>query len=261
MTLFLTSLPIWLTFLIIVVLPTAIAIAGLLLIRRRIGIDLLASNNEVAGFKFAVVGVIYAVMLGFAVIVVWDRFHDAEDAAARETSGVIALSRLAKGLGSEADKPIQQRLAAYVRAAIDIDWPAMAQGRRGTEVGESLSALYAVVLATPAPDGRQGAILAEMLHQLDSVTEARRARLLLAGGTVPEVLWGVLLTGAAATLGYLFFFGATSIRAQVLMSAMLVVIVCMALFVVVEIEHPFSGAVSVEPAGLEIALAELSKPE
>src|SRR6185437_1401735 len=149
--------------------------------------------------------------------------------------------------------PIQQSLAAYVRAAIDIDWPAMAQGRRSTEVGESLSALYAAVLATPASDRRQDTILAEMLHQLDSVTEARRARLLLAGGTVPDVLWGVLLTGAGATLGYIFFFGASSIRAQLMMSTILVVMVCMALFVVIEIEHPFTGPVSVEPVGLQIA--------
>ncbi len=261
MTLFLTSLPIWLSFLIVVVLPTTIAIGGLLLIRHKIGIELLAANNEVAGFKFAVVGVIYAVMLGFAVIVVWEKFHDAEAAAAQETSGVIAISRLAKGLGSEAGPPVQQRLTDYVHAVIDIDWPAMSEGRGSTQVGETLSALYAAVLAIPVLDGRQGAILSELLQQLDSITQARRTRLLLAAGTVPDMLWGALLTGAGATLGYIFFFGTPSIRAQLLMSALLVIMVCMALFVVVEIEHPFTGTVSVEPAGLEIALTEFSKPQ
>jgi hypothetical protein len=257
MTLFLTSLPVWLAFLIIVVLPTALAIASLLLIRQKVGIELLAANNEVAGFKFAVVGVIYAVMLGFAVIVVWEKFHDAEAAAAEETADVVSISRLAKGLGAEMGKPVEQGLIAYVRAVIDIDWPAMAQGRGSTEVGETLSALYATVLAVPVADGRQAAILGALLQQLDSLTQARRTRLLLAAGTVPDMLWGVLLTGAGATLGYTFFFGAPSIRAQLLMSTILVIIVCMALFVVVEIEHPFTGVVSVEPAGLQFALTEL----
>jgi hypothetical protein len=258
MTLFLTSLPIWLTFLIVVVLPTAIAIATILLIRQKVGIELLAENNEVAGFKFAVVGVIYAVMLGFAVIVVWERFHDAEAAAAQETSDVIAISRLTKGLGADLGKPVEQGLIAYVHAVIDLDWPAMAQGRASTEAGETLSALYTTVLAIPVADGRQAAILGELLHQLDSLTQSRRSRLLLAAGTVPGMLWGVLLTGAGATLSYTFFFGAPSIRAQLLMSTILVIIVCMALFVVVEIEHPFTGAVTVEPAGLDSALMELS---
>ena len=259
MSLFLTSLPVWLSFLIIVALPTAIAVGALLLIRRKIGIEVLAANNEVAGFKFAVVGVIYAVLLGFAVIVVWEKFRDAEAAAAQEASGVIAISRLADGLGSETAGPVRQRLMDYVHAAIDLDWPAMAQGRGSPEVGERLSALYGAVLAIPASDGRQATILAALLQQLDSITEARRTRLLLAAGTVPAVLWGVLLGGAGATLGYTFFFGTRSIRAQLLMSAMLVAMVCMALFVVVEVEHPFSGPISVDHSGLQIALGEVSR--
>ena len=52
---------------------------------------------------------------------------------------------------------------------------------------------------------------------------------------------------------------ARSLRAQALMSAMLAAMVFMALFVVVEVEHPFSGPVSVEPSGMRVALAELQK--
>jgi hypothetical protein len=136
----------------------------------------------------------------------------------------------------------------------------MADGRGSTQAADALSALYAAVLALPAADMRQAAILSDLLQELDSITQARRTRLLLAAGTVPDVLWGVLLTGAIATLGFTFFFGARNYRAQALMTGMLAVIVYMALFVVVEIEHPFSGPVSVEPEGLRVALAELQRP-
>src|SRR5690242_7520381 len=105
MSLFLSSLPVWLSFLIVVVLPTAVVISGQHLMRRKIPTELLAANNEVAGFKFAVVGIVYAVLLGFAVIVVWERYHDAETAVAQETSGVISLWRLAKGFDSETAAP------------------------------------------------------------------------------------------------------------------------------------------------------------
>jgi Protein of unknown function (DUF4239) len=256
MSLFLSSLPVWLSFLIVVVLPTAVVISGQHLMRRKIPTELLAANNEVAGFKFAVVGIVYAVLLGFAVIVVWERYHDAETAVAQETSGVISLWRLAKGFDSETAAPVEQRLTDYVRAAIDIDWPAMAQGRGSTRVGDTLSALYATVLAIRVPDQRQAGIQYELLLQLDTVTQARRTRLLLADGTIPRVLWAVLLTGACVTLGYTFFFGAPSIRAQLMMSAMLVAIVCMVLWALIGMEHPFTGPVSVEPTGLHIALTE-----
>ena len=48
---------------------------GPVLMRRQIGLERLASNNEIAGFKFATVGVTYAVLLAFAVIVVWEKFQ------------------------------------------------------------------------------------------------------------------------------------------------------------------------------------------
>jgi hypothetical protein len=68
---FLTIAPLWLFALLLVGVATLIAMIGPVIIRRRVSLDQLRTNNEVAGFKFATVGVIYAVLLGFAVIVVW----------------------------------------------------------------------------------------------------------------------------------------------------------------------------------------------
>ena len=58
----------WLLALGIVALAEAYSIGLMLLCRKRWGTDRLALNNEVAGFKFAVVGVFYAVLLAFVVI-------------------------------------------------------------------------------------------------------------------------------------------------------------------------------------------------
>jgi|SRR5271168_3511688 len=81
---FLTTAPLWLAGLVLVGLTTLIAMMGPPLIRRRMSLDVLRTNNEVAGFKFASVGVIYAVLLGLAVIVVWEKFNDAENNIALE---------------------------------------------------------------------------------------------------------------------------------------------------------------------------------
>lgn len=77
--LFLTTRPLWLSILLLVGLPTLLAMAGPYLIRLRVELSNLRTNNEVAGFKFATVGVTYAVLLAFAVIVVWEKFSDAEN--------------------------------------------------------------------------------------------------------------------------------------------------------------------------------------
>ena len=61
------------------------------------GVDKLAKNNEIAGFKFATVGVIYAVLLAFSVIVVWEKFSDAENAVAEEAGATAALFHYRRG--------------------------------------------------------------------------------------------------------------------------------------------------------------------
>jgi hypothetical protein len=44
--------------------------AGPVVARHYVELSRLRTNNEVAGFKFATVGVLYAVLLAFAVVVV-----------------------------------------------------------------------------------------------------------------------------------------------------------------------------------------------
>jgi hypothetical protein len=74
---FLATVQLWLLIVLVVVIPTVLAMIAQLLIRRWVGMETLAKNNEIAGFKFATVGVIYAVLLAFSVIVVWEKFNDA----------------------------------------------------------------------------------------------------------------------------------------------------------------------------------------
>ena len=113
--------------------------------RRRIGLERLANNNEIAGFKFATVGVIYAVLLAFAEIVVWEKFSDAETAVVQEAGASATLYRLAAGPEPEA-VATRAALGNYLRLAIDRDWPLMARKKESREVTQALDALYAVAL-------------------------------------------------------------------------------------------------------------------
>jgi Protein of unknown function (DUF4239) len=119
---FLSSLPLWTAATLLVILPTAAAMCGPVLIRRRVALERLVSNNEIAGFKFATVGVIYAVLLAFAVIVVWEKYSDAETAVVQEAGAAATLYRLASGPESEA-VATRVALSNYLRLAIDRDWP------------------------------------------------------------------------------------------------------------------------------------------
>src|SRR5690349_2588740 len=121
----LNRLPLWESGLLVVILPTLLAMTGTVIVRRRMRLTRLRANNEVAGFKFAVVGVIYAVLLPFAVFVVWEQLTDAEADVANEAGSATSLYRLLAGLDGETGRTLRTLVTRYREAAIADDWPAM----------------------------------------------------------------------------------------------------------------------------------------
>ncbi|MEO9189913.1 MAG: hypothetical protein ABI224_07900 [Acetobacteraceae bacterium] len=197
----LAAMPLWASAVVVVAIPTVVAMFGPAVVRRTVGLERLATNNEVAGFKFAVLGVVYAVLLGFAVIVVWEKFHDAESAVAQEAGITTTLFRLSDGLGAEAGAPLRDRLDIYIHAVIEDDWPAMARGGLSPIGTGAINELYAAALAVHPVDARAVALFSTIITQLNQLTQARRARIVLAEGSVPGMMWAVLSVGAVVTVG------------------------------------------------------------
>jgi hypothetical protein len=259
---FLSSQPLWISAAIIVGLGTLLSMVGLVLVRRCVDVRSLTANNELAGHKFATIGVLYAVTLAFAIIVVWEKFVDAELDVVHEAGAAESIYRLSQGVSDKAGAALRSAVANYLKAAISDDWSAMDRGAAGAEEiigaeGAAKEALDAVYSALVSSTGQaDSAVLSEMLRQVDLVAQSRRARLVASEGTVPNLLWLVLLGGAAITIGYTFFFGAESLRAQALMTALLALMIFSELLVIVGIDRPFSGAVKIEPNALAAVLAE-----
>jgi hypothetical protein len=258
MLLFLCELPLWASTILVVAAPTMIAMCGPLLVRRRIELERLTTNNEIAGFKFATVGVIYAVILAFAVIAVWEKFSEAEGLVTKEAGAAATLYRLSAGPEPEA-AAAKAALNNYLTLAIDRDWPLMAKEKGSRETMRALDALYAAILRLPETGLRKSASFGEMLKQLDEITEVRRARLYLAGGIIPTMLWVVLCCGAVMTIGFTFFFGTENLRAQMTMTGILSVIVFMGLLVILSFDHPFAGPVHVDAEPLRIVMEDFGQ--
>ena len=218
---FLTLLPVWLSGLILVGVPILLAVGAQVLLRRNLGLERLRSNNEVAGFKFAAVGVLYAVLLAFAVIVVWERFSDAESRVSEEAGAAATIYRLAEGIDEQTGAVLRDRLSTYLNAVIDVEWPAMEHGESSVSAAHALHDVYASALMINPADRRGAVLLSEILHQLDSVTQGRRAKLNAAAGIVPGIVWFVLFAGAVITVGFTFFFATENLRAQTLMTGAL----------------------------------------
>jgi hypothetical protein len=154
---------------------------------------------------------------------------------------------------------VRTALTNYLKLAIDQDWPMMAAEKGSPEVTQALDGLYAAALRWDEGEARQTAALAEIFKQLDAMTEARRSRLHLATGVVPPVIWLLLFSGAVLTVVFTFFFGTTNLRAQVLMTGILSALTFMALFAIVQIDHPFTGPARVSNEALKNVLEDFAR--
>ncbi len=254
----LTSLPLWVSAMILIGFGTALAMLGPIIVRRHVTFERLTANNEIAGFKYAVLGVLYAVVLAFAIIVVWEKFGDSEVRVAQEAGAATTIYRLSQGMGEKAGADIRGAVTNYLKLAIDDDWPAMDRGVPGASraARQALDAMYAVLLTSEPAERGGNPLVAELLHQFDVMTEARRFRLIASQGNVPSVVWVVLFGGAVVTIVFTFFFGTVNLRAQTMMTGLLATLIFAQLWAIVAIERPFTGTVKVEPTALANVLAD-----
>jgi hypothetical protein len=264
MLVFLTSQSLWVSGAILVGLTTALATIGPGLVRRYIELETLTTNNEIAGFKFATVGVLYAVLLAFAIIVVWEKYNQAEATVAQEAGAAATIYSLSYGIEEKPGRTVRDTLSNYLRVAIADDWPAMERGTAGASPSarRALGAVYSALLTFEPSNVHDSTLVSEILRQLDVITQARRARLIAAEGTVPGVIWLVLFGGAVLTIVFTFFFGTKNLRAQTMMTGLLSVLVFSELLIVVAIDRPFTGTVKVGPNALTEVLADfMSEPD
>jgi hypothetical protein len=236
---------------------TGLAMMGPTLVRRRVRLQQLRGNNEVAGFKFAVIGVLYAVLLAFVVVISWERFHDAENALAREAGAAATIYRLAGGLDDTSAATLRTNLSAYLNSVLRDDWPAMQRGHSSTATTQMLSDLYDKVIHYRPAELHDSDLHAELMSELDEMTRARRERLVMAEGTVHEVIWFVLFLGAALTISFTFFFGTENLTAQSLMTGILAAIILSAVLVVIALDRPYTGAVTVSQEPISSILEDM----
>lgn len=233
---------------------------GLMLLTRYVyGVSRLSLNNEVAGFKFAVVGVFYAVLLAFVVIAVWEEYRGTETAVRNEATAAVDLYRVALALPEEG-RDIREELVTYVKDVREHSWRSMAVGKPSQTVTKDLEAVSAAIFAMQSTDQRESALYQHALDLLTVITDNRNERLDSASGSVPAVLWLVLIVGGVITLGYPAFFAASNLVAQILMTASLAVLVAMALLLGLAFDFPFTGNPHISPAPFDEALDQMVAP-
>jgi Na+/melibiose symporter-like transporter len=253
------EVPLWAMALIIVLSAEIFSVGLMLLTRYTYGVSRLSLNNEVAGFKFAVVGVFYAVLLAFVVIAVWEEYRGTETAVRNEAKAVGDLYRVTFALPAKGGEDIRGNLLTYVKTVRNDEWRTMAIGKPSHAVADDLNTLSAAIFAVQPKGRRELALYQRALALLTVITDSRAERLDSANGSVPRILWFVLIVGGAITLGYPAFFASSNLGAQVLMTASLAALVALSLLLGLAFDFPFTGDPHISAYPFDRALEQISK--
>jgi hypothetical protein len=249
----LDALPTWAAGIVICGAAVVLTTLAQMILHRRWTVDARKPLNEVTGFVIAVVGVIYAVLLGSIAILAIERYDKAQDIVDTEAGLVGDIYRNAVALSPPASSTVRQSLADYVRTVIDLEWTVMARGgmaaRGWQEQGwRDLDALLDTMARfEPQTEGQQ-AFMQEILSEMAALSDARRARMFLSENPIDAIIWWVVILGGGSTISLALLFGVQS-AGHFIVSNVLAFSVGLVILLIFVMDRPFTGSspVTVQP--------------
>ncbi|MBG6141816.1 bestrophin-like domain [Longispora fulva] len=222
---------------------------------RYLSAELRAQHNDVTGAFFEIIGVLYAVMLAFIVIAVWDTMNEAEDNSYKEANALVEVY----WVGHNAPEPQRATIEAlsrlYANTVVDKEWPQMAARDEISPEGYAiLDDLRVQVESLKSTDPVTTKRYQDTADKLREVVGARGARLSAVDGGVNPVLWFALIAGAVLFVAFAYLFGVPGRLAHATMVVTVTMMVVMLLYAVYELEFPFSRGTAVGPDAMRFAL-------
>lgn len=253
----LNTFPSWLLAIAIVAAMVGLTVALARAMPARWVRDVGEGHNDVAGMMFTTVGVMYALLLAFVVVSTYESINAADAVVTQEGATLQALHRNVTSLPDPFAREVGALVVSYAQTVIDSEWPELAHGRGSEAADEALDALYPPFRAFEPRSAREEIFFALAVEELDAATEERFQRLHAAQAALPGMFWvaliiGALLTQASAALLYM-----QDRRLHELMLIALAVISGLLLFLVLALDNPFAGDLSVAPDAFRAALEEM----
>jgi Protein of unknown function (DUF4239) len=247
------ALPSWLLFILIVGGSVALAWIGTVQLHRRTTAPKDEKHNEVAGFIFATVGVLYAVLLAFTVIIVWEQYLSAESAVSQEAAALITVARDASSFPEPARGQVYDQLRAYAHFVINEEWRTMNESTLEHE--ESTGALSAInTIWSTYRSLPPSQVDSHTTESLDNLSSQRAVRLQSNVAALPDVLWFGLVIGAVVTIFFCLVLHMENVQLHATMTALLTGLIATSIWMIVMINHPFSADIRVSTAAFQHAI-------
>ncbi|MCP2326219.1 putative membrane protein [Hamadaea flava] len=251
---------------ILVAVVTALVAAGIVIVVQRFT-DAARERHDgyvdAIGMVFAVVGVLYAIVLAFVVITVWDQMGSARQDSFTEATALVDVYAYAENVQDPARSEIQLLARSYAEQVIRDEWPAMQHHESVPLNGwNTLDRLREAVRGTgPHADASDATVdsYEAAMNALTTASEARTARATASTRGLPLVMWFLLVGGGLLTIAFAYLFDIAGLVSQLIFTVGLTVMVVLLLYAVYQLEYPFARGERIEADAFRFALARFAQ--
>lgn len=240
-----------------VVAGVGVAVTLVWLLQRCFDQRVLRDCHGVTGNLLAVVGTLYAVMLGLVVVDAMVRFERAIDVVQAESTALADVHIMAERIPEPFRATVQQASRDYAVAVVETEWERLAtHGEASMEARRAgLRVLRSLDGYEPATES-QKALYPMLVQEMQAVWDHRRERISTAHYGVPAVEWAALLLGALVTVTFGGLFPVGHVRFHLLLTALASLVMVLNLYLISLFGYPFGGdlRVSDQPFRTDIRL-------
>lgn len=231
-----------------------IAVGGLLAVRRWIQATDLKVHHDVTDPLSQVVGMMFAVLIGFMVSDAMQRFEEARATVQQEAASLADIFNLAGGLPDATKNQLRSTCVTYAEQIVNSEWPLLSQKKISVPTIRTYRTLWQQCISFRPGDQAESNIQQVLLGALTDMSDARRLRIEALHNGLPLALWWVLLAGGLATIIFTYFFGIKNTKLQVVMTAIVTLVICLNIFLLASFDDPFVGDVMIHPTAFEADL-------
>ncbi len=198
---------------------------------------------------------LYAVFLGFALFTLWSAYINTERNIAREADTLFNAYRSSMLLPDSRD--FRLALKDYVKLVIADEWYRMASGAMSAEADGKFDQILEQ-LHPPQPG--KDSDLSIYLHVralVEEVSSLRQSRGLSLSGNLYRPIWIIIIVGFITVLFGLYSTHVHQTTALFVFNFLVLFLLLSCIFVIYDIDQPFSGAISVSPTAFQHALAKM----
>lgn len=217
------------------------------------------AQNDFANYFLAVVAVFYAVLVGLIAVAVWGNYTAIDGIASSEAVSASDVYRDVESYPPPVRDAVRGDLRAYVSFVIQQEWPAQRRGAGLPGEGQVMMQRIARELAVfePATPGQQ-VVHGQTLRDLDDLFSNRRLRIEAVDSHLPRLMWLVVLAGAVIMIFMTYFFSVESEPLHRLLTAALSLVIGLVIFLILALDRPLIGYVSIDPSSFEDALTTMT---